>query len=73
MKEIIESEKWEVIPGRQVNPLLSGGHIELTFRLKSDPKTVNIIKPEDLEELEKDIEDLGKWRIYKKLKEELNN
>jgi hypothetical protein len=71
MKKEIETNKWRIFLKQAVNSPLDESYIELIFRLKSDSRGVSIIKPEDLEELEKDLEDLGKWRRFKELKRDL--
>jgi hypothetical protein len=71
MKKEIETNKWRIFLKQAVNSPLDESYIELIFRLKSDSRGVSIIKSEDLEELEKDLEDLGKWRRFKELKRDL--
>jgi len=72
MKEEIETEKWKIFFKKSTDKL-DESYIELIFRIKSDTRSINSLKDEDLEELQQDIEDLGKWRRYKKLKKELDN
>jgi len=67
----IETEKWRIIPKRATNSPLDESYIELIFRLKSDTRGTSMIKTEDLEELEKDLKDLGKWRKFRELKGDL--
>ncbi len=71
MTEVIETEKWKIFFKKPVNQPLDESYIELIFRLRSDQRGVGQISKEDLEELEKDIGDLGKWRKFKELKKDL--
>ncbi len=71
MTEIIETEKWKIFFKKSVDQPLDESYVELIFRLKSDLRSVSQISKEDLEELEKDIGDLGKWRKFKELKNDL--
>ena len=52
-------------------PFRSPKETILIFRLKYDQTGVRSISKEDLEQLEKDIKDLGKWRKFRELKKDL--
>jgi hypothetical protein len=67
----IETDKWRIISKQSMDNDLDESYIEFIFRLKSDITGVRRIKKEDLEELEEDIKHLGKWRQFKRLKNEL--
>ena len=73
MNKEIETDKWIIWFKQPTDKLLDESYVELIFRLKSDVNRLGIIKKEDLEELELDLKDIGKWRQFKKLKKELEN
>jgi len=71
MEEIIKGDKWKIYPKKDMNEDLDESYIELVFRLKNDPGQFRSIPKEDLQQLEKDLEDLGKWRKFRELKKDL--
>ncbi|MBU2576338.1 MAG: hypothetical protein KKF50_01315 [Nanoarchaeota archaeon] len=71
--EEIETDKWKILFKQPNDQPFDEGYIELIFRLKSDQTGVRTISPEDLEQLKKDMEDLGKWRKFRELKKDLEN
>ncbi|MEK6850591.1 MAG: hypothetical protein AABX85_03375 [Nanoarchaeota archaeon] len=70
MTEVI-ADKWKIFFKQPTDRPLNESYIELVFRLKSDQMGLKSISKEDLQELENDIKDLGKWKQFKKLKNDL--
>ena len=73
MSNTIETDKWNIFFKQLADKPLDESYVELIFRLKSDQTGVREISKENLAELEKDIKDLGKWRKFKELKNDLEN
>ena len=73
MNKEIETDKWNIFFKQPTNNPLDESYIELIFRLKSDQAGIRQISKEDLEQLEKDIKDLSKWRKFKELRKDLEN
>ena len=71
MSQEIETDKWKVWFKQSTDKPLDESYIELIFRLRSDQMSVRSISKEDLEQLERDIRDLGKWRRFRELKKDL--
>ena len=71
MNQEIETDKWKIWFKQPTDKPLDESYVELIFRLKSDQTGVRSISKEDLEQLEKDIKDLGKWRKFRELKKDL--
>lgn len=71
MIEEFEAERWKIIPKKDMDEDSDENYIELVFRLKNDLQQIRPILKEDLQQLKKDLQDLGKWRKFKKLKKDL--
>jgi hypothetical protein len=67
----IDANKWNVFTSTNLEEDWSESYLELRFRLKENSREIGGIKKEDLQELKKDLEDLGKWGEFKKLKKDL--
>ncbi len=72
MTEEFETEKWKIF--FKENPdKIDESYIELIFRLRKGLNQIGSIPEKDLQELKKDLQDLGKWRKFKELKKDLED
>ncbi len=71
MDEPIKIDKWNFYIKRESGHGVDESYIDIIFRLNSDRRSINGISNEDIAELEKDLKDLGKWRKFKELKNDL--
>ena len=71
MGESIKIDKWNFYIKHETGRGRDDSYIDVIFRLNRDARGVEGISKEDIEELEKDLKDLGKWRKFKELKKDL--
>ncbi len=71
MNNTIETDKWNVFFKQPADKPIDESYVELIFRLRSDQIGVRGISKENFAELQEDIKDLGKWRKFKELKNDL--
>ena len=71
MNNTIETDKWNVFFTQPADKPIDESYVELIFRLRSDQIGVRGISKENFAELQEDIKDLGKWRKFKELKNDL--
>jgi hypothetical protein len=71
MENEIEAGEWKIFFKDNPTQDLQESYTQLVFRLKDDPREIKQLSKEDLQQLKKDLEDLGKWRKFKELKKDL--
>jgi len=72
MTEEFETEKWKIF--FKENPdKIDESYIQLVFRLRKGLNQIGPIPEKDLQELKKDLQDLGKWRRFRELKKDLED
>lgn len=68
----IETDDWTIVSGGTLDENCFDGYIQPIFRSKNPKNSGRAITQEDLDSLLRDLEDFGKWRKFKELKQELN-
>ena len=71
MDEPIEAGDWSIFLKKPSNSSNEQNYLEAIIRLKSNPNKFAPIENKEIEELEMDLKDLGKWRKFKELKKDL--
>ncbi len=71
MNEPVKIDKWNFYIKRESGKGLDESYVDVIFRLNSDHSCINEISKENIEELENDLKDLGKWRKFKEMKRDL--
>ena len=68
----IETDDWTIVSGGTLDENCCEGYVQPIFRSKNPKNSGRAITQEELDDLLRDLKDLGKWRKFKKLKNELD-
>lgn len=65
-----DADDWKIFSKNNLDENISETSIDLRLALKNNTRGFSLRK-EDLQQLKKDLQDLGKWRRFKELKKDL--